>query len=134
MREAWRRAEAYAAAHPDMEVVVGSGDSMLPLYRDHTILVVQHQTMAALRGGMTVVFVGDNGRPVAHALVERTSRGWRAAGLGNAGSDHTLVCYDNYIGTVVKAYAPVLPAKKIALPSAAEVAVVAVTESREGTQ
>src|SRR6187402_2221749 len=41
-REAWRLAEAYASTRPDCEVLLGSGDSMLPFYRDKTVLVVAH--------------------------------------------------------------------------------------------
>lgn len=104
--DAWRLAEAYATGHPGSEVMVGSGDSMLPLYRDHTVLVVQAVAMSRLQSGMTVVFTGDRGRPVAHTLVERTPRGWRAIGVGNPEPDRTRVRYDNLIGVVVKAYAP----------------------------
>lgn len=105
--EAWRCAEAYAAAHPDCEVLVGSGDSMLPLYADRTVLIVRRERMSALQGGMTVVFTGDQGRPVAHTLLEQTPRGWRAMGVGNAEPDRTLVRYENFIGVVVRAFAPV---------------------------
>ena len=105
--EAWRCAEAYVAEHPGCEVLVGSGDSMLPLYADRTVLVVCRERMSALQGGMTVVFTGDQGCPVAHALVEKTPRGWLAMGVGNSEPDRTLVRYDNFIGVVVKAYAPV---------------------------
>lgn len=107
-REAWRLAEAYVRANPGCEVLVGSGNSMLPLYRDKTVLIVEHVGMTQLRCGMTVIFIGDSGRPVAHLLVEKTPRGWRTRGVGNAEDDRTMVRYDNYIGTVVKAYAPTL--------------------------
>jgi len=50
--------------------------------------------------------VGDHGRPVAHTLLELTPRGWIAMGAGNSGPDFTPVRSRNYIGTVVKAYAP----------------------------
>lgn len=105
-REAWRLAEAYARAHPGCEVLVGSGTSMLPLYPDKTVLVVAHVAMSQLRRGMTVIFIGDSGRPVAHLLVEKTPRGWRTRGAGNDEEDRTRVRSDNYIGTVVKAYTP----------------------------
>jgi hypothetical protein len=112
--EAWRCAEAYVAKHPDCEVLVGSGDSMLPLYADRTVLVVRRERMSALQGGMTVIFVGDRGWPVAHALVEKTPQGWRAMGAGNSEPDRTLVRYDNFIGVVVKAYAPTKPGARLA--------------------
>lgn len=114
-RDAWRLAENYAAAHPGTEVLVGSGDSMLPLYRDRTVLVVQAVGMSELRSGMTVVFTGDQGRPVAHTLLEKTSRGWRAMGVGNREPDRTLVRFGNLIGVVVKAYTPDARASSVAV-------------------
>jgi hypothetical protein len=107
-REAWRQAEAFVAKNPACEIVMGSGGSMLPLYADHTVLVLQRMPVDELRAGMTVVFIGDRGRPVAHMLVERTSRGWRAQGLANRNQDETVVRARNYIGTVVKAFTPVI--------------------------
>ncbi len=104
-REALRLAEAYEAEHPGCETMMGTGDSMLPLYRDQTVLVVQPVAFADLRRSMTVVFVGDRGRPVAHVLTEKTPRGWRAIGLGNGEPDLTMVRYANLVGVVVKAYA-----------------------------
>lgn len=105
-QDAWRLAELFAASRSDCEVVVGRGDSMLPLYRDRTVLVLEHMDMSALRSGMTVVFVGDSGRPVAHTLVEKTVRGWRAAGVALGKRDQTFIQSRNYIGTVIRAYSP----------------------------
>jgi hypothetical protein len=107
-RDAWRLAEALTAAKPDHEILLGRGGSMLPLYPDGTVLVVQRLPMAELRAGMTVVFIGDRGRPVAHALVEKTFFGWLAKGLNNAEADRTRVRTDNYLGTVVRAFTPVI--------------------------
>jgi hypothetical protein len=112
-RDAWPLAEAYVREHPGSEVVVGSGNSMLPLYRDRTVLVLQPIAMGELQRTMTVVFVGDQGRPVAHVLTEKTARGWRAIGMGNHECDLTLVRYDNLIGVVVKAYAPATPPPRL---------------------
>ena len=81
---------------------------MLPLYPDLTVLIVQRLPMSELRAGMTVVFVGDRGRPVAHTLVKKTFRGWMAKGLANSEADTTLVKVPNYLGTVIKAFTPVL--------------------------
>src|SRR5579859_4826157 len=63
-RDAWRLGETFVAAHPGTDLVVGRGGSMLPLYRDHTVLVVETVDMAQLAPGMTVVFIGDTGAPV----------------------------------------------------------------------
>ena len=88
--------------------MIGSGGSMLPLYPDRTVLIVQRRPMSELREGMTVVFIGDRGRPVAHVLVSKTGRGWMARGLANDANDRSLVRLSNYLGTVVKAFTPVL--------------------------
>ena len=105
-REALRLAETFIATHPGAEILLGSGGSMLPLYADHTVLVIRRMKMAELRPGMTVIFLGDHGRTVAHTLVAQTSRGWVAMGLSNDEPDRVRVRPDNYLGTVVKAYEP----------------------------
>jgi hypothetical protein len=112
--DGWRRAEAYAAEHPGCEVFVGRGDSMLPLYRDRTVLVVRAMRMQELRAGMTVVFTGDRGSLVAHTLLDNTPTGWRAIGRGNREADRTRVRHGNLIGVVVKAYTPTLPGSMVA--------------------
>jgi hypothetical protein len=105
-QDAWWLAEEFARARRNCEALVGSGGSMLPLYRDRTVVVVERMDMARLRPGMTVVFFGDSGRMVAHTLVARTPQGWVAQGLANREQDRTLVRARNYVGTVIKAYAP----------------------------
>ncbi len=88
---------------------------MLPLYRDRTVLVVRQIAMKDLEAGMAVVFTGDQGRLVAHTLLENTLTGWRAIGMGNREADRTRVRRANLIGVVVKAYAPALPGSVVAL-------------------
>lgn len=112
--DGWRLAERYAADHACCEVFVGQGDSMLPLYRDHTVLVVEAVPMSELQAGMTAVFTGDHGRLVAHTLLEKTPRGWSAIGLGNREPDRTCVNRHNLVGVVVKAFAPGLPGSVVA--------------------
>jgi hypothetical protein len=104
--EAMRLGKKYVAEHPGTEFLVGSGDSMLPLYRDHTVVVTQRVALADLRAGMTAVYFGDAGRPVAHVLVEKTPDGWVAMGVGNAKCDSTLVTGENLLGVVVRAFEP----------------------------
>lgn len=113
---AWRLAEAYAATHAGCEVMCGCGDSMLPLYPDRTVLVVQTVATAELKKGMTVVFAGDHGSLVAHVLLEKTSRGWQAIGLANREPDRRPVGFDNLIGVVVRAYTPTVPATQAVAP------------------
>ena len=117
--DAWRVAEAFAANIPGGEVMLGQGDSMQPLYPDRTVIVVQRLAMADLRPGMTVVFIGDSGHPVAHILVAKTSRGWTAKGAGNSYLDRTTVRTHNYLGTVVRAFLPVKTGSTDSLMAAA---------------
>lgn len=104
--EAVSLAKKYVVANPGTDYLVGSGSSMLPLYKDHTVVVTRQVAIADLKAGMTAVYMGDSGRPVAHVLVQRTSDGWVAQGVGNATCDATRVTSDNLIGVVVKAYEP----------------------------
>jgi hypothetical protein len=104
--EAMRLGNKYVVEHPGTDFLVGSGNSMLPLYKDHTVLVMQRIAMSELRVGMTAVYVGDSGWLVAHVLVNKTPDGWIAKGVGNAGCDPTLVTEGNLLGVVVKAFEP----------------------------
>jgi hypothetical protein len=79
---------------------------MLPLYKDQTVVVTQRVAVPELKTGMTAVFVGDQGRPVAHVLIRQTSDGWIAMGVGNEKPDSTPVNAANLLGVVVKAYQP----------------------------
>ncbi len=101
---AWREAQAYVADRAGADVLLGCGDSMLPLYRNRTLLVTELQPYESWKAGQTVVFVGDHGWPVAHLLVMITAEGWRAAGTARAEFDETLVTTGNYLGTVTKAF------------------------------
>jgi len=104
--DAIRLGKQYVAAHPGNDFLMGSGDSMLPLYKDHTVVVTQKIAMSDLRPGMTAVYIGDAGRPVAHVLVKKTFEGWVAMGVGNAECDATPVTEANLLGVIVKAFEP----------------------------
>jgi hypothetical protein len=104
--EAMRLAKKYVVENPGTDFLVGSGDSMLPLYQDHTVVVTRQVSVGELQAGMTAVYLGDSGHPVAHVLVQKTPDGWVAQGVGNAAPDATLVTAGNLMGIVVKAYQP----------------------------
>jgi hypothetical protein len=104
--DALRMGKDYVAAHPGTEFLVGSGDSMRPLYPDHTVVVLQPVPFTDLRPGMTAVYSTDLGRTIAHVLVKKVSDGWVAMGVGNPECDSTLVTADNLQGVVVKAFTP----------------------------
>jgi hypothetical protein len=78
---------------------------MLPFYRPGTALVVHPTSYFVLRPGMAVVYRNWVGTPVAHVLVEKSDRGWIAAGLNNREPDDDFVTARNLIGVVRAAYA-----------------------------
>ena len=99
-----QEANAFVADLPGAQIVLGLGDSMLPLYKDCTLIVLERRPLDSLKPGMTIVYKSAEGGPVAHALVERTQDGWVAQGLNNPEPDAQLVTDQNYVGVVVRAY------------------------------
>ena len=104
LSDATRQAKSYVAAHAGAQIALGSGDSMLPLYKNNTVIVVAPAPMSALHRGMTVVFVSSEGWPVAHVLVEKRADGWVTMGLHNSDYDAHPMNEANYVGVVARAY------------------------------
>ena len=104
--DAYALAKRFVDAHEGTDYLVGTGQSMMPLYRDHAVLIVRPDPLDDLREGMTVVFVDDRGTRVAHALVRRVRGGWVTMGVGNASCDRVGVTEANYVGVVVKVFEP----------------------------
>ena len=102
--ELYAVAERFVSEHPGTAFMVGTGDSMQPLYKDHTVIITEQIPLRALRPGMTVVFLGDSGCPVAHVLMEETPGGWIAKGVANPACDSRRVSADNYVGVVIGAF------------------------------
>jgi signal peptidase I len=115
---AWRKASALAERTDRAFVLVGSGDSMRPLYRAGTILVLRQIPYGRLRRGQTVLYRTEQRKVVAHVLVARTRDGWRARGLNNPQHDMEPVQPDNYVGVVIAAYQPTVPVAGMRLASA----------------
>jgi hypothetical protein len=105
-REAMEAAQSYVRTHPGADFAIGSGNSMLPMYHDRAVIVTERPALATLKVGQTVVFMGSDGVPVAHTLIEHTAKGWVTMGLGNSEADEGYVTDGTYIGVVVKAYQP----------------------------
>lgn len=104
----WRSGLEIARHVPNSDVLVGHGDSLLPLYPDGTVLVVQTIQLMSLRPGMTVVFMGRAGDPFslkAQILVKHYEDGrWLVAGLEPAAPrSRGRLDESNYIGVVVAA-------------------------------
>ncbi|WP_043588595.1 S24 family peptidase [Geminisphaera colitermitum] len=103
--QAWRDAEKVAAAGPDRFAVIGSGDSMQPVYGDRTVLVLQRVDYATLQPGMQVAYRNRAGRMVVHRLLKAVQGGWQAMGLNNTVPDAELVTEVNLIGIVYASFA-----------------------------
>jgi hypothetical protein len=100
-----RSAEAAAARVTGAQAFLGAGESMQPVYASGTAIVVTPCDFSTLRPGMSVVYVNQDGRGVAHALVKLTRKGWVAQGANNAAPDEDLVTARNLVGVITQAYA-----------------------------
>lgn len=103
--QAWRDAEALAALDPSRLTVIGSGESMKPVYGENTVLVLQKVAFASLGSGMNVAYRNRSGRVVLHRLVALEAGGWRVRGLNNEDEDAERVTPENLLGIVYAAFA-----------------------------
>ncbi|MSU70604.1 MAG: hypothetical protein EXS39_07510 [Opitutaceae bacterium] len=99
-----KQAEQAVAAIPGAEALWGVGDSMEPLYSNHTAVVVAPISFKDLRKGMTVIYLNRSGRMVAHSLTGDVAKGWIAQGVNNDDEDDDLVTRGNLVGVIVQAY------------------------------
>ncbi len=98
-------AEAAAAALPGAFALWGIGRSMEPLYATNTAVVVTAIDYEQIKKGMTVVYMKNNGRRVAHSVVGETTGGYLVQGVNNDEEDAELITPENLIGVIVQAYA-----------------------------
>ena len=98
--QAWKDAELIASLAPGRLEVVGSGDSMRPVYGDATILVISRVPYEELARGMTVAYTTSRGHRVVHQLLVKERGGWRVQGLNNEVEDRERVTPNNLIGVV----------------------------------
>ena len=104
--EAWQKAGELAEQTPAAFVLVGSGESMQPLYAPDTILVMQQCAYEKLQPGQTALYRNKAGKVVAHVLVTKARDGWRATGLNNRMHDMEPVVVKNFVGVVIAAFLP----------------------------
>ncbi len=116
--EAWQRAGALVEQLPGVFVLVGSGESMQPLYAPGTILVMQQCAYDKLLRGQTALYRSKQHKVVAHLLVAKARDGWRAQGLNNHIHDMEPVCADNLVGVVIAAFQPVTSDRSLQLVTA----------------
>jgi hypothetical protein len=112
---AWLQASALAERTDRAFVLVGSGDSMRPLYEPGTILVLRQIPYGRLQPGQTVLYRNRQQKNVAHVLVTHARDGWRARGLNNPHHDMEPIREGNYVGVVIAAYQPTEPAPGLRL-------------------
>ena len=100
-----KTAEKFAATLPRAQALWGIGRSMEPLYAPNTAVVVQEIDYDDIKKGMTVVYVKNNGRRVAHSVVGETRGGFLVQGVNNDREDAELVTPENFIGVITQAFA-----------------------------
>ena len=103
--QAWQDAEQVSARESGRETVIGSGDSMLPIFGDRTVLVLAPIDYANLKAGMQIGYVNRFGRRVVHVLLEPSAEGWLVQGLNNEFEDRERVTRSNLIGVVYASFA-----------------------------
>jgi len=116
--EAWQRASTLADHTFRAFVLVGSGESMQPLYAPGTILVLQQSAYDKLQPGQTALYRNKTGKVVAHVLVAKARDGWRATGLNNRTHDMEPVVTGNFVGVVIAAFQPLRDRNTVHLASA----------------
>jgi hypothetical protein len=103
--QAWNDAEKIASRDRDRVTVIGSGDSMRPVYGENTVLVLTKIDYTYLKTGMQVAYLNEAGRRVVHVLLTPDARDWRVQGLNNAEMDRERVTRYNLIGVVYASFA-----------------------------
>lgn len=103
---AWQQANELAGRTPGAFVLVGLGESMQPLYRPGTILVLQRIAYTRLERGQTAIYRNQARHTVAHVLVAKARDGWRITGLNAPHQDMEPVLPENLIGVVIAAFQP----------------------------
>lgn len=98
--QAWKDAELIASLAPGRLEVIGTGESMRPVYGEATILVISRIKFEELQVGMTVAYTNQRGTRVVHQLLAKDALGWRIQGLNNRIEDRERVTRDNLIGVV----------------------------------
>lgn len=102
--QAWRDAEQVASLDADRVTVLGSGESMKPIYGEGTVLVLTKINYADLKPGMQVAYLNEAGHRVVHVLLQPDERGWRVQGLNNESEDRERVTRYNLIGVVYASF------------------------------
>ena len=109
--QAWKDAEQVASAGEGRTTVIGTGQSMAPIYGENTMLVLTPIAYDNLKPGMQAAYVNEAGHRVVHVLLTKDARGWRIQGLGNAEEDEERVTRYNLIGIVYASFATDAEAK-----------------------
>lgn len=98
--QAWNDAEMLAQRGDGRSAAAGAGTSMLPIYGDNTMLVINAVPYDSLKPGMIVAYRNSFGFEVVHKLIGKQTHGWRVEGLNNEEADRELVTPENLVGVV----------------------------------
>lgn len=100
----WRVALAEAnrlvEEHPQWHLYRGAGESMIPHYGSHSLLIVQKAPLHALRPGMIAVFEDSAGDRVGHLVAEVHEGGISTKGVRSYSTDPGKLTQSNFLGIV----------------------------------
>ncbi len=99
-QKALNDAAKVAAMNDSWTVMRGAGNSMLPLYGENSVLVVEKASFSQLSTGMVAVYKDSEGSLVAHTLTAKADSGWIAKGINNKSQDPEKVSAENFVGVV----------------------------------
>ena len=99
-KKAIRDAEKVAELSESWRVMRGAGNSMLPLYGENSVLLVEMTDFEYLGAGMIAVYRDTNGDLVAHQVRGRARDGWITQGINNRREDPSPVTTLNFVGTL----------------------------------
>ena len=99
-KKAIRDAEKVAELSESWRVMRGVGNSMLPLYGENSVLLVEMTDFEYLGAGMIAVYRDAKGDLVAHQVRGRARDGWITQGINNRREDPSPVTTLNFVGTL----------------------------------
>ena len=100
LERAIKDAEKLISLNNDWKVMLGSGESMLPIYGDNPILIVDTAAYHNLKIGMSVVYRDNQGDLIGHLLRRKVGDNWYAQGFNNKNQDPQLITERNFVGVI----------------------------------
>ncbi|MDX2109241.1 MAG: S24/S26 family peptidase [Verrucomicrobiota bacterium] len=101
-----RAAQVVSEGAPGRFAGNGHGRSMVPIYAEGTVVVIQSTDYNKLEKGMVVAYQDKFGAVVVHQLLEKQGSAWIAKGFGNDMIDREPVTRKNLLGVVYATFTP----------------------------